>query len=191
MEAMSKYKYFLIIDLEATCCDQKTIARNQMEIIEIGAVLTEAKTLAIVDEFQTFIRPVRNPVLTPFCTELTSITQKNVDNAPGFAEAIEHLKQWLQSYSSYIFCSWGDYDKKQFEQDCQFHQVAYPLTNGHINIKKAFSEAQGLKRKYGMSTALNLIGAQLEGTHHRGIDDARNMVKLMPFVLGCKKLSRL
>ncbi|MBU2709606.1 3'-5' exonuclease [Zooshikella harenae] len=180
---MNSYKYYLIIDLEATCCNQKTIARNQMEIIEIGAVLVDAKTLTIIDEFQTFICPVRNPVLTAFCTELTSITQKDVDNAPGFSEAIKKFRQWLQSYHNYVFCSWGDYDKKQFEQDCQFHQVAYPLASGHINIKKAFSTTQGFKRKYGMSKALKLIGAPLEGTHHRGIDDARNMVKLMPFVL--------
>ncbi|MDY7021491.1 MAG: exonuclease, partial [Cyanobacteriota bacterium] len=27
------------------------------------------------------------------------------------------------------------------------------------------------------------------GTHHRGIDDTRNIAKLMPYILGIKKLS--
>ena len=34
-----------------------------------------------------------------------------------------------------------------------------------------------------MAHALKLVGLFLEGTHHRGIDDARNRVKLLPWIL--------
>jgi len=34
-----------------------------------------------------------------------------------------------------------------------------------------------------MAKALKRVGITLEGTHHRGIDDARNMAKLMPFII--------
>jgi len=54
-----------------------------MEIIEIGAVMVEAQGLTVIDEFQTFIKPVRYPILTEFCKSLTSITQEQVDQAPG------------------------------------------------------------------------------------------------------------
>ena len=50
-----------------------------MEIIEIGAVMAEASTFQVFDEFQTFIRPVRHPRLTPFCTSLTSFEQQDID----------------------------------------------------------------------------------------------------------------
>jgi len=72
---LDRYDYFLILDLEATCCDKGTISRHEMEIIEIGAVIVEAQTLATADEFQSFIKPVRHPVLTQFCRSLTSITK--------------------------------------------------------------------------------------------------------------------
>lgn len=181
---MQPYDYFLIVDLEATCCDQRRIPRYAMETIEIGAVMVEAKTLTVVDEFCTFIKPVRHPQLTAFCTELTSIQQKDVNIAPLFPEALTIFKAWLYQYNNFVFCSWGDYDKKQIEQDCVFHQVPYPISAVHINIKKRFTEVQQLKKRFGMAGALKLAGLELEGTHHRGIDDARNMARLMPYILG-------
>lgn len=159
-----------------------------METIEVGAVMLDASTLVVVDEFMTFIKPVRNPRLTNFCTELTSITQADVDNAPTFPMAIAQFKEWLYRYESFLFCSWGDYDKEQLLQDSQFHGIAYPIGSNHLNIKQRFSVNQKLKKKYGMAGALNLAGLSLEGTHHRGIDDARNMAKLMPYILGRKQL---
>jgi len=146
MKELEKYKYFLIIDLEATCCDQKTIPRNEMETIEIGAVLVESTNLSVVDEYMTFIKPVRNPKLTPFCTKLTSIKQSDVDDASTYPIAIKHFKDWLYQYDQFLFCSWGDYDKSQLEQDSQYHSVPYPIGAEHVNIKKMFSSTQQLKK---------------------------------------------
>jgi len=189
MEAgIDKYDNFLIVDLEATCCDKKAITRREMETIEIGAVMLNAVSLSVIDEFMTFIKPVRNPVLTGFCSELTSITQDDVDSAPTYPEAIKKFKAWLYQYENFLFCSWGDYDKGQLEQDSQFHHVAYPMGSEHVNIKKLFSSNQGLKKKYGMAGALKIANLPLDGTHHRDIDDARNMAKLMPYILSRKKI---
>ena len=60
-----------------------------MEIIEIGAVMQSSRTFAIESEFQTFVRPVRRPVLTDFCTELTGITQHDLTDALPFRQAME------------------------------------------------------------------------------------------------------
>lgn len=186
---MRPYKHYLIVDLEATCCDQKSIPRNQMETIEIGAVMVDGDTLTILSEFNTFIKPVRHPVLTSFCSTLTSIQQHDVDNAPSYAEAVAHFKRWLYQYDDFVFCSWGDYDKSQLEQDSQFHNIGFPIGAEHWNIKKAFSNTQHLSRTYGMAGALKMAGLELTGTHHRGIDDVRNMVKLMPYILGRQQLN--
>ncbi|QDU48490.1 3'-5' exonuclease [Gimesia panareensis] len=186
--AYDAYSHFLIIDLEATCCDRKTVPRDEMEIIEIGAVIVARNSLKPLAEFQTFIQPVRHPQLTPFCTELTSITQHDVETAPRFPEALDALLKWSESYDACLFCSWGDYDKSQFQQDCRYHGLAYPFGEAHLNLKKQFSKAQGSRKRFGMARALKLAGLSLEGTHHRGIDDARNMARLMPWILGEQKL---
>jgi inhibitor of KinA sporulation pathway (predicted exonuclease) len=178
----NQYNYYLVIDLEATCCDQKKISRQEMEIIEIGAVMAEEKTLKIINEFQTFIKPIRHSILTPFCTKLTHITQENVDKAPLFCEAITNFKQWLSLYENFIFCSWGNYDKRQIEKDCEYHKIPYPIKGGHINLKERFSQRQNLKNKLGLKQALEYVNLPLDGTHHRGIDDAKNTAKLLPFI---------
>ncbi|KAJ3556641.1 hypothetical protein NM688_g1912 [Phlebia brevispora] len=43
-----------------------------------------ASRLETVDEFRSFVKPVWRPQLSSFCTELTGITQDNVDQAPTF-----------------------------------------------------------------------------------------------------------
>ncbi|MDF5724660.1 MAG: exonuclease domain-containing protein [Rhizonema sp. PD37] len=177
---MNKNKnfYFLIIDLEATCSKDKSIPKEEMEIIEIGAVMLNKATWAIEAEFQQFVQPVRHSQLTPFCTELTSIRQEDVADAPKFLEAISFLKEWMDAYANHIFCSWGDYDKNQFIQDCEFHNVPYPFDSNHKNLKKEFSEYLGVSKRFGMPQALQHLGLELKGTHHRGIDDARNIAAI-------------
>lgn len=173
---------YLVVDLEATCDDAGTIPREQTEIIEIGAVRVDGGSLEPTDEFQTFIKPVRHPTLTPFCVELTSITQDDVDAAPSFAEAMAAMARFIGDRAP-LFCSWGDYDRKQLAHDATHHRVRVPLGPQHLNLKQAFSDALGHKKRYGMARALLRVGLPLDGTHHRGIDDARNIAKLLPYAV--------
>jgi inhibitor of KinA sporulation pathway (predicted exonuclease) len=189
MANLSQYDYYLVLDLEATCSDQETFDRREMEIIEIGAVMVEANSLALIDEFQTFVKPVRHPTLTEFCKSLTSITQAQVDQAPSYPEAIAALTGWLAQYPNSVFGSWGDFDRRQFKQDSSFHNLPYPIPFPHINLKKVFRKTQELSRRFDMKEALKLAEIELEGTHHRGIDDARNIAKLLPYILGKKQLN--
>lgn len=172
---------YLIIDLEATCCSFNSFPREEMEIIEIGAVLMDSD-LNIKSEFSTFIKPKLHPTLTDFCKELTTITQEDVDNAPDFKKAMMKLDEWvfMNSDNGYIFCSWGNYDKNQFQRDCSLNGVEYPFGH-HINIKKRFANKRGGK-PCGLGKALKKVGMTFEGTAHRGIDDARNMARLMRFM---------
>lgn len=175
--------YYLIIDLEATCADDKSISSREMEIIEIGAVLLNSQTLNVESEYQTFIKPILHPSLTEFCRSLTSISQENVDSAPLFPDALKQFQSWLYPFSSYLFCSWGNYDRNQIQQDCKLYNLGYPFPGGHMNLKQEFSTVMGLKKKQGMAGALYHLGLELEGTHHRGIDDARNIARIVQAVM--------
>jgi 3'-5' exoribonuclease 1 len=180
-------EHYLVIDLEATTSDDGSLPQDEMETIEIGAVLVCAATLEPEVEFQTFVRPVRHPTLLPFCTKLTSITQEMVDPAPGFPEAFATLcSRLVVGRRGLVFGSWGMYDKTQFERDCAYHGVAYEMPC-HMNLKNAFSAARGKRRRYGMEKALALCGLPLDGTHHRGIDDARNIARMLPWIVGTRR----
>jgi len=171
--------YYLIVDLEATCSNDGTVPRHEMEAIEIGAVMQSSRTFEVESAFQTFIRPVRHPELTSFCTELTGITQEKVTAAAPFPEALEAMRDWMHAFGDTLFSSWGDYDRGQFLQDCAFHGVAYPFGSGHLNLKAAFSRALGRKKQMGIAGALRHLGMDFEGSHHRGLDDARNIARIV------------
>ena len=174
--------YFLIVDLEATCSNDVSVPREEMEIIEIGAVMLNRSTWEIDSEYQNFIKPIRHANLTKFCTELTTITQQNINTAPTFPEVIANFKQWIDSYPKNIFCSWGNYDKNQFIQDCAFHDLAYPFGSEHRNIKKEFSSYLGSKKKFGITQALKHLGLEFKGIQHRGLDDALNIATIYKYM---------
>jgi 3'-5' exoribonuclease 1 len=178
----SRFTHLIVIDLEATCDDRSLVPRTEMETIEIGAVLVAEDTLEPVDTFSTFIRPVRHPRLTPFCTRLTTITQGDVDAAPRFPDAIAALRRFLRGTTS-LFCSWGAYDLNQLRQDARYHKIGLPFAE-HLNLKEHFSDHLLTSKRFGMAGALARVGLRLEGTHHRGIDDARNIARLLPWSLG-------
>lgn len=67
---------YIIVDLEATC-RESGMPREEMEIIEIGAVELLSAEAEPTREFSRFIRPILNPELSAFCTQLTSITQRD------------------------------------------------------------------------------------------------------------------
>ncbi|WP_394539046.1 exonuclease domain-containing protein [Lysobacter enzymogenes] len=183
-------RHYLLIDFEATCADDGSVPRQQMEIIEIGAVMVDTASLAVVGEFQRFVRPVRHPRLTAFCTGLTSIAQADVDAAPGFAEAAAALKAWRGGYADLAWGSWGDYDRNQLQQDCGFHRVSDPVGAPHHNIKRLFAQREGSGRKFGLDGAVARVRLEFAGTHHRGIDDARNIARLLPYALGRAEFPR-
>ena len=167
---------YIIFDLEATCWEKRDQSPN--EIIEIGAVLID-ENQKIVSEFVQFVKPVKHPILSDFCKKLTSIEQSDVDEAPYFPEAIEKFQKWMKyGTEPYVLCSWGFYDKKQLRSDCAIHNMNADWINRHISIKHQYAEIKQLKRPVGMPSALKKEGLSLDGTHHRGIDDARNIAKI-------------
>ena len=183
---------YLVIDLEATCSDDGSVPRTEMEIIEIGAVLVTDGDFRRVDEFQTLVRPVRHPSLTAFCTELTSITQADIATAPTFADAIAAFKGWLyrdaRETQDMLFCSWGDYDRRQLQQDCDFHRLPFPIGARHVNVKEQMRRSQTLSKRPGLGQAIALAGLEFAGTPHRALPDARNIARLLPYIFGADRL---
>lgn len=177
--------YHLIIDLEATCCNDASFPKEEMEIIEIGAVMVSQETQTIISEFQSFVQPVRHPQLTDFCKELTTISQAEVDAALGFKEVMQEFQKWTSAFENFDFGSWGNYDLNQLIQDCRFHQIPFFINvASHRNLKEEFSKFLGVSKRYGMSKALTKVGLKLEGRHHRGIDDARNIARILIYMGG-------
>lgn len=177
---------YIVIDLEATCW-KNMMDFSKMEIIEIGAVKLNSETLQVIDEFAVFVRPEIEPMLSDFCRDLTSITQNDVDSADSFDLVFPQLLRWIGK-EDYKIVTWGNYDIRQFNIDCDRHHLDLPeqFEKDHINLKKTFAIWKK-RRPCGMKHALRTLNIPLEGTHHRGIDDARNIAKIAKAVFSDKK----
>ncbi|MFI6998670.1 exonuclease domain-containing protein [Nocardia sp. NPDC050175] len=171
-----------VVDVEATCWDGKTPPGAVSEIIEIGLTVADLASGERRGKHRILVRPARSTV-SEFCTELTGLTQDEVDTGVSFTDACRLLATEHEA-GVRAWASWGDYDRKQFLSQCNATDTAYPFGHRHTNAKLVFSEAYGLNRRQGMAGALHIAGLPLEGRHHRGEDDAWNIAALVLDIAG-------
>jgi inhibitor of KinA sporulation pathway (predicted exonuclease) len=181
-------KTFIITDLEATCDNNPNFPKSLSEPIEIGAVAVN-ENLEIVAEFQTFIKPTKTELLSDFCKELTHIKQSDVDNAPKFKTAYNQFEKWFLTFENPIFCSWGGYDYRCLKRECEQHNLRFHFSSG-VNLKNLFYKKQKLVKEVGLGKAMNIAKMKFIGTPHRGIDDAKNIARLLEYSYYDKNINK-
>lgn len=207
------FEYFIVLDLEATCDNQAinpsfrnffsfdffipnyisnfTKSKDPQEIIEFSSILVERKSLQIVDSIQIFVKPVIHPNLTPFCTELTGITQ-SIINEKGISlkEGLNTFDLWLKKWNlkvskdsqNFIFVSWGNWDlNTMLPSQCKrMHLSISEYFNSWIDVRETFYSVCGKNPSYkGLIGALHQVHLTPVGKHHSGIDDCRNTVQIL------------
>ncbi|WP_429076783.1 exonuclease domain-containing protein [Aeromonas veronii] len=180
----------LIVDFEATCeSNENYLPRYKMEIIEIGAIKVSLPDFTIIDSFQRFIKPLRTPVLTNFCKQLTGITQAEVDKADIFYNVASDFFEWCWNIDEPIaWASWGMYDFHQLNQDCEHYFLDNELLLiQHLNLKNLYGDAANGRRR-GLKNAALEQGSKFQGRHHRALDDALNALNIINAMPKFKKL---
>ncbi|MEZ4426296.1 MAG: 3'-5' exonuclease [Nannocystaceae bacterium] len=182
------FDLLVILDFEATC--QEGAPPDPQEVIEFPSVLVSLRERAVIAEFESFVRPVHHPRLTPFCSQLTSITQADVEAAPTFPEVLAAHQRWLEgerllgpNADPFAFVTCGDWDLvTMLPAQCAAADIditTLPAAYRRwINIKQLFAAVTNKRKGFGMPTMLRTLGLTLEGRHHRGIDDCRNIAKI-------------
>jgi inhibitor of KinA sporulation pathway (predicted exonuclease) len=167
----------LVIDVESTCWEGPPPRGQISEIIEIGLCVVDVERLTRMEKRAILVRPQVSEV-SDFCTRLTTITPELAATGITLEQSLAILENEYRS-GDRVFASWGDYDRNQFHRNCDYFRLKYPFGPTHWNVKTFFALAQSLPREVGIDTACDLLGQPLEGTHHRGVDDAWNIAGLM------------
>lgn len=173
----------LVVDVEATCWERPPIKDTKeftSEIIEVGICKLDLDKGVVAKE-SIIVKP-RYSKVSEFCTKLTTLTQEQVDGGVDFDVACWQLIDKYDSMNS-VWASYGDYDRNQFDRECRNKRIEYPFSSRHINVKNLFALIYRLHSEVGMPEALYKLGIPLEGTHHRGLDDALNIAKIAQNVL--------
>lgn len=172
-----QYAFLCIVDFEASINESD----GMHEVTKLPLVLLSTATLSldVVDEFHIFVRPQRNSNWRNH----KSIPQRVFDGSPTFPEAWQNLLTFLDRYgvteSNTLAITCGDWD---FRAMLPAEQSLYcidrlPLFENWCNIKHVFKSFTGEKAGC-MVRMLNVIGQELIGTHHSGIDDAHNIASI-------------
>ena len=167
----------LVVDVESTCWEGAPPPGQTSEIIEIGLCPLDLRTLERIEKRSILVNPVQSEI-SEFCTSLTTLTPEMFAEADSFADAVKTLKKEFSSKDR-LWASWGDYDRRQFERVCKDQSVGYPFGPSHLNVKSMFAAAVGSGHEMGLDGAYNRLGLNMEGTHHRGDDDAWNIAGIV------------
>lgn len=174
------FDHLVVLDFEATCTKGPPPAPQ--EIIEFPSVLLSLADRSVVDEFTAFVRPVHHPQLSDFCRELTGIEQTDVDGAAPFFAVFAAHRAWLARHADKnpLLVTAGDWDlATMLPAQCATTGLVVPQPYRRwCNIKVPFTATIRKARSSGMLGMLNALGLELEGRHHRGIDDSRNIARI-------------
>jgi len=125
-----KLDQILVIDVEATCWEGNPPPGQTSEIIEIGLRVLDVPTLTRAEQRTILVRPGCSTV-SPYCTQLTTLTQADVEGGMPLAEARQALVHEYQAPAR-LWASYGDYDRKQFERNCGEFGIPYPFGPTHL-----------------------------------------------------------
>ncbi|KAK2918683.1 ERI1 exoribonuclease 2 [Channa argus] len=193
------FSHLIVIDFESTCWREKN--NYSQEIIEFPAVLLNTSTGEIESEFHTYVQPQEHPILSSFCSELTGITQMQVEAGIPLQMCLSRFNRWLQNLQLELgvvfprrqqiytapspsqrlctFLTWSDWDLGVcLQYECKRKQLHKPeVLNSWIDLRSTYRLFYNRKPK-GLNGALQDLGIQFSGREHSGLDDSRNTAKL-------------
>ncbi|XP_019619125.1 PREDICTED: ERI1 exoribonuclease 2-like isoform X1 [Branchiostoma belcheri] len=200
------FSYLVVIDFEATCWKNgEGPVGTQSEVIEFPAVLLNTATGEIEAEFHRYVQPQEHPYLSNFCTELTGITQDQVDHGIPLHICLAQFGRWLTSVQTDksvhfvtgktvgkntankwgTFVTWSDWDLGIcLLYECRRKGISKPSAlNCWLDLRATYKKFYGRKPN-GLKGALRDLGIEFEGREHSGIEDARNTAKLAWRMMG-------
>lgn len=176
----------VVFDLEYTAWEGSA-ARNwsgpgeYREIIQVGAVELDA-TLAELSSFSVYVRPTRNPELSPYITALTGITNERIAaEGRSFADALVALVAFVRG--AMMICSGSD--AGVLRENCALNGLAYPFDAGQtLDVRPLFRSVFGDAIDLTSSRLPSQLGLALAEDPHTGLGDARAITSVLRLLRG-------
>jgi len=182
-----------VVDVECTCWEtRQEQADRPSEIIEIGICGLLPHTGEIIYPESYVVKP-RFSSVSPFCTQLTSWTQEEVDKGHDIEVVLKSIKQDYGILKEHVWFSCGEFDRTKLASDgkggvqqlygIQKWDNPFAMMRSHFNVKTLFALKHKLFKEKDLMSMLDHLQLKFEGTHHRGKDDAINVARIVSAVL--------
>jgi inhibitor of KinA sporulation pathway (predicted exonuclease) len=182
---------FILCDLEYTSWEgSKELNWSRpgefREIIEIGAahVRRVDKRFVICSEFSTFVKPQKNPILSAYISNLTGITQFDIENSGVYFDcALSEFELFVKHKGPII--SYGE-DGEIFSDNLFLNNLRQSaIVEGWIDYRQTLSHAAGLSASLSSSELPSAIGLSgFNGLAHRALDDVKAQIAVLNDLFG-------
>ena len=159
------------------------------EIVQIGAVRIDTATLDILDTLDILTKPVKNPQLSAYFTNLTGITQARLDKEGlSFAEGLQRFRDFVGA--SPAWCHGGD--MRVMADNMVLQNIPVPQdwpTVEQSNIKPWFRSNAPETKGLSSGQLAAALGVPIDIAVHTGLGDSLSIVAAMRelvFGRGCK-----
>ncbi len=145
------------------------------ELVQIGAVRFNTKTLTEGDYLLLFIKPEKNPMLSEYFIKLTGVTQEDVDTrGVSFAEASAQFQSWISDTPCYAY----GHDKHVLDLNYELHDVPNPypeMPQQFFDVREVFKTAGINTANFMSSTITEAFGVESPYRGHDAVGDARTI----------------
>lgn len=141
------------------------------EIIEIGAVKLN-KFMQKIDEYKTYIKPEAFKILNPKITEITGITEKDLETGKNFKSAMDELKSFVGE--SQIICSWATDDIVHIIDNANYHNYKnIQWIKEYLDIQEYCTKILAHKKVLSLKNALDELKIKVDKSKlHDALNDA-------------------
>ncbi|CAF1934550.1 uncharacterized exonuclease domain-containing protein At3g15140 [Brassica napus] len=184
-----EFDFFLVLDLE-----------GKVEILEFPVLIVDARTMQVVDLFHRFVRPTKmseqaiNKYIEGKYGEV-GVDRVWHDTAIPFKQVVEEFEGWLAEHGLWgketdgalndaAFVTCGNWDiKTKIPEQCVVANINLPqYFMEWINLKDVYLNFYGREAR-GMVSMMRQCGIRLMGSHHLGIDDTKNITRVVQRML--------
>ena len=173
-------KYICVMDLELTCWaddDPDRRPRKEMEITEIGFEVLDAITLKGVSRITKCVKPLNHPTISKYNTELTGITQDEVDssNLLWFTVQVMLAEGQIPDPKEFVWASWSK-DPEWLNKELTAQGYPDIFDPRYIDVK-ILDNAKNKRRT--LRKALYSLGLPQEMPAHRALPDAVSTARIL------------
>jgi inhibitor of KinA sporulation pathway (predicted exonuclease) len=151
------------------------------EVVQIGALRLDARSFAVLDQFDFLVRPRINSLLSPYFEELTGISNAQVESrGVDFVEAYDRFAQFSAGGP---ICAFG-HDEGILEENIRFYGLKNMAVLPEFFDLRAWFAAQNIDPRGMLSCEIGpALGVPFEGRTHNALDDARSLAAAMQIML--------
>ena len=141
------------------------------EIIEIGAIKLD-NYMKPLNEFKAYIKPSAIPVLNPKISEITSITEKDLESGLSFQEGIEKLSELIDEGD--VICSWAKDDIIEIINNAVYYKYEnLDWLKNYLDLQEYSTKILGKKKSLSLKNALEDLKIKVDNSKlHDALNDS-------------------